>query len=84
MAAATLTSATITTMDDTQATVKLGQVVGFKCDIEQASDIRGIRRKADIFGRPGRGDKFELLLNVTAGEYGRGEQWFDAEDVWVD
>jgi len=53
--------------------LSIGDTVEFKCDVEQVSKIQDIRTHDG---------KVQVLLYIHAGEYGHGNHWFDAEDVW--
>ena len=64
-------------------TVKVGDTVGFKCDIEQVGEIVKIKR--DYLGKP------VLVLKSIwdegfDGEYIGGEEYTEerAEDCWID
>lgn len=52
--------------------VKVGDRIGFKCDVEQSSEVYGVRTN-EWSG------KLELLVEVTQGDYRHGRKWVDAE-----
>jgi uncharacterized protein YdbL (DUF1318 family) len=57
-------------------TVAIGDIVGFKMDVEQYAKVKDIR--------VGRRNTYQVLVDVTAGEYGRGPMWLDVDQLWKD
>lgn len=54
---------------------RIGGFVCFKCDIEQGSEIFGIRRYE--YG-------IEILVDITEGGYEHGKTWIRSTDTWQD
>ena len=65
------------TMTETRE-IKVGDYVEFKCDVEQSAKVIEIRRINPRSYDVG----FELLVNVTEGGYGHGEQWIPANEIF--
>jgi hypothetical protein len=62
--------------DGKEITASVGDVVGFKSDVEQYSKVKAIRTSSSGHA--------EVQVVKTAGEYGRGPDWIRLSDCWKD
>ena len=58
--------------------VKIGDSVGFKCDVEQGSKVYDIRQRRLFMSEY----VIEFEVNVERGGYSHGRRWINAEDCW--